>query len=106
MSADQLEIRVQHTPEALIVAVLGELDIASAGMLERAVRDAELDAPGRLVVDLSGLDFMDSTGLHVLLAAARRSRDGGPRLTLRRGPGPVHQVFELTQTTPLFHFER
>lgn len=105
MSDDQLEVRVRPTPEAVIVEVVGELDIASAGELERAVLEAEADAPGRLVVDLSGLEFMDSTGLHVLLAAARRARDGGPQLILRRGPQPVQQVFELTETTPLFQFE-
>jgi anti-sigma B factor antagonist len=105
MSTDEIDIRVQHTPEAVVVAVSGELDIASAPALERALRAAEQGGEGRVVIDLSGLEFMDSTGLHVLLAAARHSRDGGPQLALRRGPPPVQRVFELTETARLFTFE-
>lgn len=58
------------------------------------------------MIDLGGLEFMDSTGVHVLLAANRRSRANGQRLSLRRGPRAIHQLFELTQTTSFFHFER
>ncbi len=48
---------------------------------------------------------MDSTGLHVLLAADQRSHQNGHRPTLRRGPEAVHRVFELTGTTISFEFD-
>ena len=96
---------MQRTGDAVILAISGELDMATAPILERRLRAAEPDPPGELVVDLSGLEFMDSTGLHVLLAAARRLRDSGRQLTLRPGPRSVQRVFELTQTSSQFRFE-
>jgi anti-sigma B factor antagonist len=74
-----------------IVAVSGEVDISTAARL----RDALHDLPGeRLIVDLCGVSFMDSTGLGVLLAA-RAERPGG-RLAIVCPPGPVRLLFEVS----------
>ncbi len=87
-----------------VVTLAGELDLSSAGVLEREV--AELHAAGhdRIVVDLSRVEFIDSTGLRVLLGLHRSSERVGRLLSLVRGPGPVHRLFELTATAPLFHW--
>jgi anti-anti-sigma factor len=97
------ELRIESLPgeDAVIVMLRGELDLASAGALERALHAAEA-GPERLVVDLSGLTFIDSTGIHVLLQAQQRA-DG--RLSLRRGPDEVHRVLELTGVADYFVFE-
>ena len=50
--------------------------------------------PQSIVVDLGGLEFIDSTGLRLLVMAAERSHDG--RFSLLRGPKQVHRVFEIT----------
>jgi anti-sigma B factor antagonist len=49
-----------------------------------------------IVLDLRGLEFMDSTGLHALLRIANSSHDSGRRFALIRGPDQVHRLFELT----------
>jgi anti-anti-sigma factor len=49
------------------------------------------------VLDLSELDFMDSTGLRLLIAADSRAREDGRRLTIIKGPEPVQRVFRITR---------
>jgi anti-anti-sigma factor len=61
--------------------------------LERA-----LETPGlrRIELDLRGLEFIDSTGMGVIVRLNREARVRGIQLRLRRGPRPVHRVFELS----------
>jgi anti-anti-sigma factor len=103
--AGELVVTREHRNDALVLALHGELDLASAPLLERELLDAESSSPGRIVVDLSALEFMDSTGLHVLLRAHQRARENDHPLVLRRGPRAVHQVFEITGTLDVFIFE-
>jgi anti-sigma B factor antagonist len=82
----------------------GELDIATAPSLERALH--EVATPGRRVLlDLSGLQFMDSTGLRVIVRAANAARKDGWELRLRQGPPPVRRVFELSGLGAALPFE-
>lgn len=75
----------------------GELDLATAPLLDKTLREAQFDA--RVVVlDLRKLDFMDSAGVHVIVDAAERARREGRRLVVLRGPARVDRVFMLTGT--------
>jgi anti-anti-sigma factor len=76
--------------------LFGELDLASTATLEEELRAAEASDAHTIVLDLSGLTFMDSTGLRAVLVADRRLRDAGRRLCLVRGPRAVDRVFTLT----------
>jgi anti-anti-sigma factor len=73
----------------LRLSLAGELDLATAGKAERALHEAESREPSLLIVDLRRLDFMDSSGLHLLLKAMRRARDRERRLILVRGPRAI-----------------
>jgi anti-anti-sigma factor len=83
----------------------GELDLASSPLLEGEIEEVEGSAHSRLVIDLSELEFMDSTGLHVLVAAHERSLANGHQLSLRRGQPAVQRIFELTNTVSIFRFD-
>jgi anti-sigma B factor antagonist len=77
------------------VAVVGELDIATAPRLSAALDvhgDAEL-----LIVDLTAATFIDSTGLRALIEADRRSADSGSRFVVHVHGGPVLRVLELCE---------
>jgi anti-anti-sigma factor len=81
------------------LALRGELDIATLPQLEDALertREASL-----LTLDLSALDFMDSSGLRIILAEHARAQEAGRKLSIVRGPAAVHRVFELTGTAEL-----
>lgn len=88
-----------------MLALRGELDLASGPALQQQLDAAEADGSGRVLVDLGGLQFMDSTGLQILLGADRRQRGKGQSLMLRRGPRAIQRLFELTQTATVFRFE-
>lgn len=88
-----------------LVVLRGELDLTSAPELERELREVESSRPDRLVIDLAGLEFMDSTGLRTLLEARDRSLSQGYALALRRGQRQVQRVLELTRTDEVFEFE-
>jgi len=89
-----LGVRSERGGEAHIIELTGELDLDGAPRLEEALREAEAGDAASIVVDLGGLDFIDSTGLRLLVMAAERSPDG--RFSLLRGPKQVHRVFEIT----------
>src|SRR3954470_21551645 len=74
----------------------GELDLATAPDLEDAVL-GELDAGRTVVIDLRGLEFMDSSGVRVLIAAHAKAGDAGERLSLVRPPqgGTVARILEI-----------
>jgi anti-sigma B factor antagonist len=80
--------------DAAWVHLAGELDIATAPQLEQTLRESEIQA--RLVVlDLRDLTFIDSCGVHAIVNASIRARQGGRRLALLRGPESVDRLFRL-----------
>lgn len=82
----------------------GELDIGSAPKLERALLDGR--EPGeRVVLDLAGLEFIDSTGLRVIVQAVAAAASGGWELRLRHGRRAVRRVFEISGVADALPFE-
>jgi anti-anti-sigma factor len=79
------------------VALRGELDLSSAGKLQDELKRVEAEAPPVLVLDLSKLVFLDSTGLRCLVTADERARAQGRRMVIVRGPDPVQRVFSITR---------
>lgn len=101
----QLTIDTTTDGDEVVLALRGELDLTSAPVFERELVAAESSNPRRVVIDLSGLEFMDSTGLRALLIARERAQENGHELALRRGPRQVQRVLELTKTLDAFEFE-
>lgn len=95
-------VLTEHEGDGFVLSVYGELDVASAAVLEKQLKRLQWAGASAIVVDLSGLDFIDSTGLHVLIRAYNRSSDN--QLTLLRGSRSIHRVFELTGTDALLPF--
>jgi anti-sigma B factor antagonist len=92
-----LTIEVGPASETCLVRLLGELDLASAGALqEHLLRIVESDIE-TLVIDLDGLDFIDSTGLHVLLVVTQRARRDRDQLRIIEPSGQVRRVLRLTE---------
>jgi anti-sigma B factor antagonist len=74
----------------------GELDMATSPLLEELLNEAEVDGGNAIVVDLAGLSFMDSSGLHVFIRAARAAGDRGEPIRLLNCPDAVRKVFLIT----------
>lgn len=88
-----------------VVALDGELDLSGAGKLEQEIeRLAALEGTRTVVLDLRGLDFMDSSGLRLVALADRRVTETGGRLVLVRGAETVQRVFDITRMTERLTF--
>jgi len=85
------------------MSVAGEIDLYTAPRLHGELATALAGGVAvRIIVDMSGVEFCDSTGMNVLLAAQRRARDGGGDLQLA-GPRPaVKKVLQLTGLETVF----
>ena len=93
-----LTVRTRHYPDVVVIALAGELDIAGAEPVRDTLTCAMRAPRRRLIVDLGGLTFIDSSGLHTIVDAFTRCRFAGPVLTIHPGPWNVQRVFELTNT--------
>jgi anti-anti-sigma factor len=85
------------------VEVSGEVDIAVAPALSTALSTAAHDAE-QVIVDLSGVTFIDSTGLHVILTAQDEIHQSKGRLVLIPGPSQVQRLFEITGVASRLEF--
>ena len=92
-----IEIERQDEPEGPRIVVRGEVDMTTGDELEDAILAAEAEAAGRLTLDLSGVEFFDSTGLQLLLDADVRAKEAGRRLVVVPGEGECARVLELAQ---------
>jgi anti-sigma B factor antagonist len=88
-----LDIRINERNGMAIVALTGELDISEVPDVEKKLKAVEKRRPEVLVIDLRGLNFMDSSGLRIVLEADLRSRRDARRFALIPGPEAVHRVF-------------
>lgn len=92
----QLSIRSRRDGETHTIDVRGEIDVAGAGRVEQELLRAEATDAQTIVLDLSTLSFIDSTGVRMLIMAEARSRADSDRLQLRRPPESVLRVLRLT----------
>lgn len=82
-------------PGFKVVQVEGELDLAVAGQLDEILSKAAADY-SRVLVGLEGCDFIDSSGIAVILRAHHRMEDEGNRLAVYAPTDQVLRVFEMT----------
>jgi anti-sigma B factor antagonist len=88
-----------HEDGVSVVTVVGEVDVATAPTLRQELLRlaSESSGPPRVVIDLAGVDFLDSTGLGVLLGGLKRLRSKDGALVLARAEPQVRKVFEITR---------
>ncbi len=92
-----LEFDTQERDGVTSVHLRGELDLSSAERVERELERVESERPELIVLDLSGLTFLDSTGLRLIVTADQRARQSDRRLAVVRGPATVQRVFTITK---------
>jgi len=92
-----LEFETRELEGRAHVTLRGELDLSTADKVERELFRIEETGPELVVLDLSELTFLDSTGLRMIVGADQRARQSDRRLTVVRGPATVQRVFEITK---------
>jgi anti-sigma B factor antagonist len=97
--------RVVH-PNRMTLVLAGELDIASADGLQDAVARACADGARKIVLDLTGLTFIDSTGIRAFAASQVACRDRDVEFVLTPAQGSVRRVFEIAGLLDVLPFAR
>lgn len=94
----QNEFRLERSGDhrVTVVAVAGELDLASSPQLDGELERISRSNVELVVVDLRELEFMDSTGISVLVTAHRRAQERGQRLGVVNGRHQVQRLLSLT----------
>jgi anti-anti-sigma factor len=99
---EPLRLEVSEGSRSARMALYGEFDIACADDASRALQELLSRGLDAVVVDLSGLNFMDSTGVKFLVEGRDMALAHGVKLSLVHGGDPVHRVLTVSGVTALF----
>jgi anti-anti-sigma factor len=100
----RISIQVHTEGDLYLISLVGELDMSNTEALDAELQRAEESSAGRIVLDLSGLEFIDSSGLELLVIARRRS-DDADRFRIRPGRDQVTRLLALTRIDEFLQLE-
>jgi anti-anti-sigma factor len=95
------DLQTETEGGSALVRIRGDFDLQVVDQVADALARIESDEPELLVIDLSSLSFMDSTGMGVIAAAHIRAVDAGRRFAIVSPPAGVKQAFERTKLNEL-----
>jgi anti-sigma B factor antagonist len=99
---ERFEVTTTTADGVATVVLEGELDIATAPVLDATLADVERNGTATLLLDLAQVRFIDSTGLRSLLSARQRAEAAGRKLRLANLPVDVERVFDVTGVRRIF----
>ena len=97
-----MEVRTEQSGSISIVAVEGDVDLNSSRSLQMHLRESLGSVPDKLIVDLSGVPYMDSSGVATLVEAMQLSRKKDTRLVLCAMSEKVQSIFEIARLYKVF----
>jgi anti-sigma B factor antagonist len=101
----ELSLSVRHVDHAAVVTIGGELEYGTAARLRAALLEISQSDASRLVLDMAGVDFLDSSGISLLIQAKQRFDAQGSVFVLRRPQSRVTRVLEVAGVADLFTIE-
>jgi anti-anti-sigma factor len=87
-------LELRRTGDGAVVSARGDIDLSTLAKAEAALDEARTGA-GLLVLDLSEVGFMDTSGLRLVIEEQQRAAEGGYRFAVVRGPSRVRRLFEI-----------
>lgn len=99
---DGLNVEVKPIADGYILTPTGDVDLASSPVLRTEIAELQRRTPRRLVIDLSGVTYMDSSGVATLLEAMQIARKRGCRLVLCAIQPKVRAIFEIARLDMVF----
>lgn len=97
-----IKIESSHYEGAAVLAPKGDVDMNVSPILREALRHALLDRPERLIVDMTSVSYMDSSGVATLVEAMKIARTAGTRLVLCAMNDRVRGIFEIARLDRYF----
>jgi anti-anti-sigma factor len=96
----EIDVREAASGEIVVVQLSGEFDLAGVELFtETVISGLSQDSHKEMVFDLSGLAFLDSSGLNGLIRAMKEATTRGARFTVYKPSGAVSRLFELVRAT-------
>jgi anti-anti-sigma factor len=99
-----LRITISERGTQTTLALDGEWDLGEEEATRHAIRAALAHQPARLVLDLSGLTFIDSSGVHILMSLFRRAGRLKIEFAIVPGPPAVQRIFDICELTARLPF--
>jgi anti-sigma B factor antagonist len=96
MTSSAIEVRAGDDPRTAIVVLHDALDVHSAPLVRERLQPVLTQGWKAIIVDLHDVEFIDSTGLGVLIGARRRALDTGVKLVLARPSRATHRLLAIT----------
>jgi anti-sigma B factor antagonist len=90
------DMRLKTEGSKAIIELVGDLDFHTARRLREKLLESHAEGANEVVLDMADLEFIDSSGLSVLVAGLKRLRDSGGDLTLRSVPDQTRRVLEVS----------
>lgn len=97
-----LTINTRRLGDVVVVAPVGEVDLATSPQLRSELEDSLVDDLARFVIDLRGVEFIDSTGIGELVGCLRRCRAAEVPLALVVPDGPITKILHVTGMDSVF----
>jgi len=97
-----MQVRKEQSGSTTVITVSGDVDLSSSRELQAELREAISSGPSRLIVDLGGVPYMDSSGVATLVEAMQNSRKKGTRLVLCGMGDKVQSIFEIARLDKVF----
>jgi len=101
----RITIQVHTEDDLYLISLVGELDLSATEALNAELFRAEESSARRIVLDLGGVEFIDSSGLELLMIAKRRSDADAGRFRVRPGRDQVTRLLALTGMDEFLPFE-
>ncbi len=92
---EQLTIEVRQERDRIVLTLHGELDLLTAPLLQNQIESGAVDVADILVLDLDDVQFIDSAGLRVVLAAHARAAERDQTLALTSGSPQVQRLLSI-----------
>lgn len=99
---DSITVNARTHEGAVLVCPTGDVDMSRSPVLRQTLREVQASRPKRLVVDLSGVEYMDSSGLATLVEAMRSSKASSTKLVLCGMNDKVRAIFEIARLHQFF----
>ncbi len=99
---NDIQVSIEQIDEALIVTPVGDVDLSRSPCLRQALKKSLSDVTGRLIVDLTDVPYMDSSGVATLVEAMQLARRNSVKLVLCGMQDQVRSIFEIARLDRVF----
>ena len=99
---EHIEVQTETIVDGIVLKPLGEIDLSRAPSLRHHIAQVQSGKPKRLVIDLQGVSYMDSSGVATLVEAMQVARRTGQKLVLCQLQDKVQSIFEIARLDMVF----